>query len=139
MVHFIELMPVDVLYNISDAFYKDDPFIPQRGRKSDNKLKLGNYYNHLLTKTKRSSDAANNYFRNQKGSVSQKQQVNQPIKESKKSALPIHDICCQQGMAGSNGISKLCFVRCYSKGMKMDLKDMENYDYKMMPQEVEII
>lgn len=98
-------------------------------------------------KTKKNSDLANKYFSNQKGSLSQNQQVNAmtmngQIKESKRSALPIHDICCQQGLVGSNGISKLCFVRCYSKDIKTDMKDMkdmENYDYKMTPQEVEII
>lgn len=66
----------------------------------------------------------------------QNQQVNtmtmtREFEQSKKSASPIYDICCQQGMASSTGMSKLCFIRCYSK-------DVDNYDY-LMPQEVDII
>ncbi len=70
--------------------------------------------------------------------------VTRQYEQSKRFASPIYDICCQKGMySSSTGISKLCFVRCYSSdgyvdGLKMNLKDVENYGY-LMPQEVEII
>lgn len=64
--------------------------------------------------------------------------MNRQIQKSKKSATPLHDMCCQQGFAGSNGISKLCFIRCYGKGMKIELNDMGNYDSKMTPQELDL-
>lgn len=111
-------------FYFADAFYRDDPFIPQRGRKSGNKSKFG-----MPTQTDRN--------------IIQKQQVNtvtmtHQVEQSKKSALPIYDICCQQGLSSSTGMSKLCFVRCYSKGLKMDMKDIDNYDF-MMPQDLETI
>lgn len=116
-------------FYFADAFYRDDPFIPQRGRKSGNKSKFLHSFTGMPTQTDRN--------------IVQKQQVNtvtmtRQTEQSKKSALPIYDICCQQGLSSSTGISKLCFVRCYSKGLKMDMKDIKNYDF-MMAQDLETI
>lgn len=71
-----------------------------------------------------------------KKNLFQNQQVNtktlpRQYEQSKKSA--IYDICCPQGSSSSTGISKLCFMRCYSEGMKADMKDIENYDFLMPP------
>ncbi|XP_037029820.1 uncharacterized protein LOC119069782 isoform X2 [Bradysia coprophila] len=117
--------------DLLDTFYRDDPFIPQRGRKSDNKSKLVNSFNGMLTPTPKDRNLLQNHPANTMTMTRQ-------FEQSKKLASPIYDMCCQQGMYGSTGISKLCFVRCYSRGMKVDMEDIENYDYSM-PQEVEII
>lgn len=93
------------------------------------KLKLANSFNGMLTPIKK------NLFQNQQVNT---KTLPRQFEQSKKSALPIYDSCCPQGISSSTGISKLCFIRCYSKGMKTDMKDIENYNF-LMPQEVEII
>lgn len=64
--------------------------------------------------------------------------MNRQFEQIKKATLPIYDMCCQQGMSSNTGMSKLCYVRCYSEGLKTDSRDGKNYDF-LMPQEVEII